>query len=130
MFKTYKTRLLEQISDQLAALLKEQRMTRQATTDLANAVSVLATSVSNAVSTINTELQKIADANSAGDDAAVEASVATLKTLTANLDDAVSAANAAVNPAPTDGSGDATPPADQTPPADATPPADQTPPAA
>jgi hypothetical protein len=115
MFKTYKTRLLEQISDQLAAILKEQRMTRQSTTDLANAVSALALSVTNATTTIKAEVDKLAAAATDGDDAAVEASVATLKTLTSQLDDAVSAANAAVNPtdAPVDGT--ATPPADQQP---------------
>lgn len=71
-------------------------MTRASTQHLTDAVSALALSVQTATATIKEELDKLVDANTAGDDDAVDAQVATLKGLTQSLDDAVTAAHAAI----------------------------------
>ncbi len=88
------------IPARLAAIHMEIRHMRASTQHLIDAVSALATSVQGATATIREELDKLAAATADGDADAVETQVTTLKGLTTSLDDAVTAAHAAISTVP------------------------------
>jgi len=88
------------VLDRLAAMNRDIRMQTATTLALAEAVTALSQSVTNAVATIQAELSKIDVANDANDTAAVTAATTTIRSLAATLDQATTDAANALNPQP------------------------------
>lgn len=91
------------VAARLIDILREISKMRASTQHLTDAINALATSVSNGNAQIKTELDALLAANANDDDAAVEASVQKIKDLSASIDTATSAAQAALTTVPPDG---------------------------